>query len=140
MFSSLPEKPYLYQLTCVLGRSLFLKIEKVTGISKLIQMLFYRGSFIQPHVLLRDYGLKGVECVSLLVNTFQAENKVFTEYVLETCCKQFNLFVLIDKNCIQYGNDVYKVVLCCHLFFIVIYHCNIMLMKSCLYILFVIYI
>ena len=67
MFSSLPEKPYLYQLTCVLGRSLFLKIEKVTGISKFIQMLFYRGSLIQPHVLLRDYGLKGVECVSLIV-------------------------------------------------------------------------
>ena len=45
---------------CVLGRSLYLKIEKVTGISKLIQMLFYRGfyqrSLIQPHVPLPDYG------------------------------------------------------------------------------------
>ena len=35
---------------CVLGRLLYLKIEKVTGISKLIQMLFYRGSLIQPHI------------------------------------------------------------------------------------------
>ena len=52
---------------CVFGRLLYLKIEKVTGISKLIQMLFYGGSLIQSHVLLRDYRLKDGECVSLFV-------------------------------------------------------------------------
>ena len=61
-------KPILISLNqCVLGRSLYLKIKKVTGISKLIQMIFYRGSLIQPHIPLRDYGLKDGECVSLLV-------------------------------------------------------------------------
>ncbi len=36
-----------------LGRSLYIKIEEVTGLSRLIQMLFYRGSLVQPHVALQ---------------------------------------------------------------------------------------
>ena len=62
------EKAILKSLNqCVLGRLLYLKLENVTDISKLIQMLFYQGSLIQPHVPLRDYGLKDGEGVSLLV-------------------------------------------------------------------------
>ena len=70
MFSFLLVKPYLSLNKCVLGRSLSLKIpgrESNWYISKLIQMLLYRGSLIKPHVPLQDYGLMNGDCVSLLV-------------------------------------------------------------------------
>ena len=53
-------------MDCVTGSDIS-SSKLISFISKVIQMLFYRGSLIQPHVPLRYYGLKDGECVSLLV-------------------------------------------------------------------------